>query len=211
MVKSLHQRVVLMSAKKKILKRTDKERFLSTKRSFWSRWDVPEDDALLVFMLLMKREPRRAKSSQTEKSLSPPVNRYPRSLFQKRNERERDEKEIQRYLKLRLVSRSLPFSSRCGCFSCGTKKRLKSFEKRVPWRRCGSWIGWKQPRTAWVGWSVATRRNYFERQFRVFCLRGGYEKRDWFLPLALKGLIPTWVANLPATERKKKTSARARA
>ena len=26
---------------------------------------------------------------------------------------------------------------------------------------------------------------------------------------SLKGLIPTWVANLPATERKKKTSARA--
>jgi hypothetical protein len=30
------------------------------------------------------------------------------------------------------------------------------------------------------------------------------------LPLALKGLIPTWVANLPATERKKNISARAR-
>lgn len=43
--------------KKKILERTDKERFLSTKHEVSDL----EEDALLVFMLLMKREPRRAK------------------------------------------------------------------------------------------------------------------------------------------------------
>ena len=49
--------------KKKILERTDKERFLSTKREVSDLDEMfPKiDDALLVFTLLMKREPRRAK------------------------------------------------------------------------------------------------------------------------------------------------------
>ena len=137
MVKSLHQRVVL-SAKKK---NSRKDRFLSTKHEVSDLDDVPEDDddALLVFMLLMKREPRRAKKQPNRKEpFSPRSSVSSLSVPKEKRERETNEKEIQRYLKLRLVSRSLPFSSRCGCFSLVRKKRLKSFEKRVPWRRCGS-------------------------------------------------------------------------
>ena len=144
------------------------------------------------------------KSSQTEKSLSPPVHRYPRSLFQKRNERERDEKEIQRYLKLRLVSRSLPFSSRCGCFSCGTKKNDSNRSK-----------------SAYLGDGAVLELAGNSRELRE--LGGLLWREEIILNVSfassvfavvtrnaidfchsLKGLIPTWVANLPATERKKK-------
>ena len=59
MVKSLHQRVVL-SAKKKFSKGPTKNDFYPP-NEVSDLDDVLEDDALLVFMLLMKREPRRAK------------------------------------------------------------------------------------------------------------------------------------------------------
>lgn len=104
--------------KKKILERTDKERFLSTKHEVSDLDDVLEDDALLVFMLLMKREPRRAKKQPNRKEpFSPRSSVSSLSVPKEKRERETRKNEIQRYLKLRLVSRSLPFSSRCGCFS----------------------------------------------------------------------------------------------
>ena len=111
-VKSLHQRVVLMNAKKKNLERTpDKERFLSTKHDVSDLDDVPEDDdALLVFMLLMKREPRRAKKQPNRKEPFSPVHRYPRSLFQKRDERERERDEKERNSTLSEIAICLSFS-----------------------------------------------------------------------------------------------------
>jgi len=45
----LRQRVVL-NAKKKILERTDKERFLSTKHEVSDLDDVPEDDDVLLLV-----------------------------------------------------------------------------------------------------------------------------------------------------------------
>jgi hypothetical protein len=77
--------------KKKILERTDKERFLSTKHEVSDLDDVLEDDALLVFMLLMKREPRRAKKQPNRKEpFSPRSSVSSLSVPKEKRERERE-------------------------------------------------------------------------------------------------------------------------
>ena len=100
--------------------------------------DVPEDDVLLFVLVLMingvlKREPQRFASPSFIIGIII-------ALFCSNRERdERDEKE--RNSTLSEIAITLSFSTLL--FSLwllffGTKKRLKSFEKRVPWRRCGS-------------------------------------------------------------------------
>ena len=114
--------------KKEFSKGPTKNDFYPPNAKFLISMDVPEDDddALLVFMLLMKREPRRAKKQPNRKEpFSPRSSVSSLSVPKEKRERETNEKEIQRYLKLRLVSRSLPFSSRCGCFSLVRKKTTK--------------------------------------------------------------------------------------
>ena len=124
--------------KKKILERTDKERFLSTKHEVSDLDDVPEDDALLVLMLLMingvlKREPRHFASPSF-------IIGIVIALFCSHRERnERDEKE--RNSTLSEIAITLSFSPLL--FSLWLlffwyKKTTKIFQKRVPWRRCGS-------------------------------------------------------------------------
>ena len=173
MVKSLHQRVVL-SAKKKFSKGPTKNdfyppnaKFLISMRCSRGWWC-----AVGVHVVDETRATTRKKVAKQKRAFLPPFIGI-LALCSKRETRERERRERNSTLSEIAISLSFsPLLVSLWLLFFGIKKRLKSFEKRVPWRRCGSWIGWKQPRTAWVGWSVATRRNYFERQFRVFCLRG---------------------------------------
>ena len=209
MVKSLHQRVVL-SAKKKFSKGPTKNDFYPPNAKFLISMRCSRGwCAVGVHVVDETRATTRKKAAKQKRAFLPPFIGII-ALCSKRETRERDEKEWNSTLSEIAISLSFsPLLFSLWLLFFGTKKRLKSFEKRVPWRRCGSWIGWKQPRTAWVGWSVVMRRNYFECQLRVFCLSRWLRETRLIFATRVKGLIPTWVANLPATERKKNISARA--
>ena len=112
----------------------DKERFLSPNTKFLISMMFPRMMMCCCWCVGVDDETRattRKKAAEKKKPFSSCSSVSSLSVPKERDERKTNEKEIQRYLKMRLLSRSLPFSSRCGCFSlssCGTKKTTKSFE-----------------------------------------------------------------------------------
>ena len=203
MVKSLHQRVVLMSAKKKFSKGP-------TKNDFYPPNEVSDLDEMFPKMMRCwcsccwwNESHDAQKSSQTEKSLSPPVHRYPRSLFQKRNERERRERNST----LSEIAISLSFSPLL--FSLWLLflwyKKTTQIVRKARTLATVRFLNWLETAENCVSWVVCCdeKKLFWTSVSRLLSSRWLRETRLIFAT-RVKGLIPTWVANLPATERKKK-------
>ena len=104
---------------KKILERTDKERFLSTKHEVSDLDDVLEDDGAVGVHVVDETRATTRKKAAKQKRAFLPLFIGIIALCSKRETRERDEKgRGNSTLSEIAISLSFsPFSSRCGCFS----------------------------------------------------------------------------------------------
>ena len=212
MVKSLHQRVVLMSAKKNSQKDRQRTIFIHQTKFLISMRCSRRWCAVGVHVVDETRATTRKKVAKQKRAFLPPFIGI-LALCSKRETRERDEKEIQRYLKLRwLVSRSLPFSSRCGCFSCGTKKTTQIVRKARTLATV-RFLNWLETAENCVSWVVCCdeKKLFWTSVSRLLSSRWLRETRLIFAT-RVKGIINTHVGcKFTRDRKKKKTSARARA
>ena len=212
MVKSLHQRVVL-SAKKKFSKGPTKNDFYPPNAKFLISMRCSRGwCAVGVHVVDETRATTRKKVAKQKRAFLPPFTGI-LALCSKRETRERERRE--RNSTLSEIAISLSFSPLL--FSLWLLflwyKKTTQIVRKARTLATVRFLNWLETAENCVSWVVCCdeKKLFWTSVSRLLSSRGGYEKRDWFLPLALKGLlIPTWVANLPATERKKKQQ-RARA